>query len=70
MGAAGWFPADPVTLRTSEGKKEPLAFEKPDGQPSVEINRSSNVEPAIIDRLAGQKMELAPAHIGRSMARR
>src|SRR6201995_3793364 len=54
MQAAGWFPADPVTLRTSieivgsvvldrpyhdapvsplfyEGKKEQLAFEKPDG---------------------------------------
>jgi LssY C-terminus len=54
MRAAGWFPADPVTLRTSidiigsvmldrpyrdapvsplfyEGKKEQLAFEKPDG---------------------------------------
>ncbi len=55
MHAAGWFPADPVTLRTSikivgsvvldrpyhdapvsplfyEGKKEQLAFEKPDGR--------------------------------------
>jgi hypothetical protein len=55
MQAAGWFPADPVTLRTSieivgsvvldrpyndapvsplyfEGKKEQLAFEKPDGR--------------------------------------
>src|SRR6201995_1377273 len=54
MHAAGWFPADPVTLRTSieivgsvvldrpyhdapvsplyyEGKKEQLAFERPDG---------------------------------------
>jgi LssY C-terminus len=54
MQAAGWFPADPVTLRTSieivgsvvldrpyhdapvsplyyEGKKEQLAFERPDG---------------------------------------
>jgi len=55
MHAAGWFPADPITLRTSidivgsvvldrpyhnapvsplyyEGKKEQLAFEKPDGR--------------------------------------
>jgi|ERR1700722_15936066 hypothetical protein len=55
MDAAGWFPADPVTLRTSleivgsvvldrpyhaapvsplyyQGKKEQLAFEKPDGR--------------------------------------
>lgn len=55
MQAAGWFPADPVTLRTSiaivgsvvldrpyhdapvsplyyQGKKEQLAFEKPDGK--------------------------------------
>jgi hypothetical protein len=55
MQAAGWFPADPVTFRTSiaiigsvvldrpyhdapvsplyfEGKKEQLAFEKPDGK--------------------------------------
>jgi hypothetical protein len=55
MHAAGWFPADPITLRTSidivgsvvldrpyhdapvsplyyEGKKEELAFEKPDGK--------------------------------------
>lgn len=55
MDAAGWFPADPVTLRTSieivgsvvldrpyraapvsplyyRGKKEQLAFEKPDGR--------------------------------------
>src|SRR5258708_17495698 len=55
MDAAGWFPADPITLRTSieivgsvvldrpyhdapvsplyyEGKKEQLAFEKPDGR--------------------------------------
>jgi hypothetical protein len=55
MQAAGWFPADPVTLRSSieivgsvvldrpyrdapvsplfyEGKKEQLAFEKPDGR--------------------------------------
>ena len=55
MHAAGWFPADPVTLRTSveivgsvildrpyhdapvsplyyQGKKEQLAFEKPDGR--------------------------------------
>jgi LssY C-terminus len=55
MHAAGWFPADPITLRTSveivgsvvldrpyhdapvsalyyEGKKEELAFEKPDGR--------------------------------------
>jgi hypothetical protein len=55
MNAAGWFPADPVTLRTSleivgsvvldrpyhaapvsplyyQGKKEQLAFEKPDGR--------------------------------------
>ena len=55
MAAAGWFPADPVTLRTSlaivgsvvldrpyhdapvsplyyQGKKEQLAFEKPDGR--------------------------------------
>src|SRR5580658_5926466 len=55
MQAAGWFPADPVTFRTSiaivgsvvldrpyhdapvsplyyEGKKEQLAFEKPDGR--------------------------------------
>jgi LssY C-terminus len=55
MQAAGWFPADPVTLRTSlaivgsvvldrpyhdapvsplyyQGKKEQLAFEKPDGR--------------------------------------
>jgi hypothetical protein len=55
MHAAGWFPADPVTLRTSieivgsvvldrpyhdapvsplfyEGKKEQLAFERPDGR--------------------------------------
>lgn len=55
MDAAGWFPADPVTLRTSleiigsvvldrpyrgapvsplyyDGKKEQLAFEKPDGR--------------------------------------
>jgi LssY C-terminus len=55
MHAAGWFPADPITLRTSieivgsvvldrpyhdapvsplfyEGKKEQLAFEKPDGE--------------------------------------
>jgi hypothetical protein len=55
MHAAGWFPADPVTLRTSieivgsvvldrpyhdapvsplyyDGKKEQLAFEKPDGR--------------------------------------
>jgi LssY C-terminus len=55
MHAAGWFPADPITLRTSveivgsvvldrpyrdapvsplyyEGKKEQLAFEKPDGK--------------------------------------
>src|SRR5580698_6567513 len=55
MDAAGWFPADPVTLRTSveivgsvildrpyrdapvsplyyQGKKEQLAFEKPDGK--------------------------------------
>jgi hypothetical protein len=55
MDAAGWFPADPVTLRTSieivgsvildrpyddapvsplfyEGKKEQLAFEKPEGR--------------------------------------
>jgi hypothetical protein len=55
MQAAGWFPADPITLRTSieivgsvvldrpyrdapvsplyyEGKKEQLAFEKPDGR--------------------------------------
>lgn len=54
MNAAGWFPADPITLRSSieivssvafdrpyhdapvsplyyEGKKEQLAFEKPDG---------------------------------------
>src|SRR5215467_14827516 len=54
MHAAGWFPADPITLRSSieivgsvvldrpyhdapvsplyyEGKKEQLAFEKPDG---------------------------------------
>jgi hypothetical protein len=55
MHAAGWFPADPITLRTSveivgsvvldrpyhdapvsplfyDGKKEQLAFEKPDGR--------------------------------------
>src|SRR5258707_6082529 len=55
MHASGWFPADPITLRTSieivgsvvldrpyhdapvsplyyEGKKEQLAFEKPDGR--------------------------------------
>ena len=55
MQAAGWFPADPITLRTSieiigsvvldrpdqdapvsplyyQGKKEQLAFEKPDGR--------------------------------------
>jgi hypothetical protein len=55
MQAAGWFPADPITLRTSieivgsvvldrpyhdapvsplyyDGKKEQLAFEKPDGR--------------------------------------
>jgi hypothetical protein len=55
MHAAGWFPADPITLRTSieivgsvvldrpyhdapvsplyyEGKKQELAFEKPDGK--------------------------------------
>src|SRR5882757_10738316 len=55
MHAAGWFPADPITLRTSieivgsvvldrpyhdapvsplyyEGKKQQLAFEKPDGR--------------------------------------
>jgi hypothetical protein len=55
MHAAGWFPADPITLRTSieiigsvvldrpyhdapvsplfyEGKKQELAFEKPDGR--------------------------------------
>ena len=55
MQAAGWFPADPVTWRTSveivgsvvldrpyhdapvsplyyQGKKEQLAFEKPDGK--------------------------------------
>jgi hypothetical protein len=55
MHAAGWFPADPITLRTSieivgsvvldrpyrdapvsplyyQGKKEQLAFEKPDGR--------------------------------------
>ena len=55
MHAAGWFPADPITLRTSveivgsvvldrpyhdapvsplyyDGKKEQLAFEKPDGK--------------------------------------
>jgi hypothetical protein len=55
MDAAGWFPADPITLRTSieivgsvvlnrpyrdapvsalyyEGKKEQLAFEKPEGK--------------------------------------
>src|ERR1700730_10775652 len=55
MHAANWFPADPITLRTSieivgsvaldrpyhdapvsplfyEGKKEQLAFEKPDGR--------------------------------------
>src|SRR6201747_699300 len=55
MQAAGWFPADPITMRTSieivgsvvldrpyhdapvsplyyEGKKEQLAFEKPDGR--------------------------------------
>jgi LssY C-terminus len=55
MDAAGWFPADPITLRTSleivgsvvldrpyhaapvsplyyQGKKEQLAFEKPDGR--------------------------------------
>jgi hypothetical protein len=55
MNAAGWFPADPVTIRSSieiigsvvldrpyknapvsplyyEGKKEQLAFEKPDGR--------------------------------------
>ncbi len=55
MHASGWFPADPITLRTSieivgsvvldrpyhdapvsplyyEGKKEQLAFEKPDGK--------------------------------------
>jgi hypothetical protein len=55
MHAAGWYPADPITLRTSieivgsvvldrpyrdapvsplyyEGKKEQLAFEKPDGR--------------------------------------
>jgi hypothetical protein len=55
MQASGWFPADPITLRTSieivgsvmldrpyhdapvsplyyEGKKEQLAFEKPDGR--------------------------------------
>jgi hypothetical protein len=55
MHAAGWYPADPITLRTSidivgsvafdrpyhdapvsplyyQGKKEQLAFEKPDGK--------------------------------------
>src|SRR4029079_17419852 len=55
MHAAGWFPADPITLRSSveivgsvildrpyhdapvsplyyQGKKEQLAFEKPDGR--------------------------------------